>query len=935
MRFALILPLLASFAPISAQDLEEQATGLIKRNCLTCHSAAAKMGGLVLEKRELALQGGAHGPAIKPGDSAGSLLVQKTAAGKMPPGKPLPDAERQILARWVDAGAAWTSTLTAVERKRAGKDWWSLQPLKVSQPPAGTAAGWTSPIDRYLLAAMQTKGLKPSAPADRRTLIRRATFDLTGLPPTPEEVEAFANDSSADAYARLVDRLLASPAYGERWGRHWLDVIRFGESHGYEQNHLRPNAWPFRDYIIRSFNDDKPFDRLILEHLAGDVVANGDPNVEVGTGFLVAGPHDTVGNANEAASRQQRADDLDDMINATASAFLGLTVNCARCHDHKFDPIEQRDYYRMAAIFNGVTHGDREFASPAEKRRVRAIREPLELELKAANERLEAIRKAAAPDIAEQREEILSKYRPAAGTGLTREDFAAEEARFVRLKILGTTGGSAGLEELEVWSGARNVALASAGGKVTASSTRIADGSPDAYTPAFLIDGKFNQRWIAATDGAVDLTIELPVGEMVDAVSWSGDRAGGFKGKFEETAVSVYEVAISSDGREWKKVASSEGRLPSRAADREELLLLAVLDEPARDEYNDLKARRKGVQKLLDNAPKLPMVYAGRMRDPKEPAYLLKHGNAMDRGEVMVPESLSTLPFAKFAVEEDRPEGERRVALAQWLADPKNPLTPRVLANRLWHYHFGHGIVGTPGDFGFNGERPTHPELLDYLASRLIENGWRMKPLHREIMLSQAYQQSSAFDEGSARIDGDGRFLWRFPPRRLEAEEVRDTILSVTGKLDRRMGGPGFQLYRYTVDNVATYFPIEKFGPETWRRAVYQTAARSVPSELLGQYDCPDSSLPEPKRIVTTSPLQALALLNNAFLLDQAKFFAERLEHDAGADRAKQVNRAFELAFGRKAEAEETRDALQLIERYGLPAFCRAMLNTSELIYIR
>jgi len=931
--------LLISVAVCAAQDdLERQATELVRKHCLACHSDSAKMGGLVLERRETALRGGKSGPAIVPGAPARSPLAVRVSEGKMPPGNPLPTADRQVLARWIEAGAPWSATLQAVERKRAGKDFWSLRPLKKTEPKIAENSpdSWKSqPIDRYLLAAMSAKGLTPSGPAGRSTMIRRVTFDLTGLPPAPEEVEAFVKDDSAGAYERLVDRLLASPAYGERWGRHWMDVIRFGESHGYEQNHLRTNAWPFRDYIIRSLNEDKPFDRLILEHLAGDVVGKGDPAVEVGAGFLVAGPHDTVGNQAEAAKRQQRADDLDDMINATGSAFLGLTVNCARCHDHKFDPIQQRDYYRMAAVFNGVIHTDRDLATDEEKRRSAEARAPLDAELKSVNVRLSALRKEAEPAIAAGRDSILAKYRPAADSRLTEERFAVEKIRWVRLRILRNSANSvAAIDEIEVWSGSRNVALALAGTKLVAGSERRADGNAEAYSAALLNDGKFDRRWFAANSGPVDITMELARAEAVDRVSWSRDREGGFQGKFEGPPVSNYQVEVSADGAEWKRVASSEGRLPARAEERDELLLMAVISAEQAGNYRDLEKRRRELQDQLAKLPKLPTAYIGRPEQPKEPVYLLKRGSVMDRGEAIVPASLSTLAFDSFAVNEEEPAGNRRVALARWLTDPRNPLTPRVMANRLWHYHFGRGIVGTPSDFGYNGERPTHPELLDYLALRLQEYGWKLKPLHREILLSMAYRQSSAPDEAKARVDSDARMLWRFPPQRLTAEAIRDSILAVSGKLDRRMGGPGFHLFRYTVDNVATYFPISEFGPDTFRRAVYQTAARSVRSELLGQYDCPDPSLPEPRRIVTTSPLQALALLNNAFVLDQAKFFAERLQREAGGDRARQVERAFVVAFGRAPEGEERASALELIAQHGLAAFCRALLNANELIYV-
>jgi cytochrome c551/c552 len=902
MRFVVLWAVLALAS--QGQELENEATAILQKKCLGCHNPTAKVAGLNLNTRAAAA-------------SSFGRILEKVQSGQMPPGNPLPPAERDTIARWIAAGSPWSGELKPNETKRAGRDHWSLQPL----------ANETKPIDHYLAAARAAKGLQANPPADKRTLIRRATFDLTGLPPTPDEIQAFERDTAADAYANLLDRLLASPAYGERWGRHWMDVIRFGESHGYEQNHLRPNAWPFRDYLIRSFNDDKPFNRLILEHLAGDVIAPDDPQIAIGSAFLVAGPHDTVGNQNEAARRQQRADDLDDMINATSSAFLGLTVSCARCHDHKFDPIQQRDYYRMAAVFNGFQHGDRNVATAAEQAADRARRDPLETGLKAATASLEAIRKEAEPAVAAQREAILAKYRPPVDTRLTEERFPAVTSRYIRLNVRRTAnGGAAGLEELEVWSGERNLAP---GAKLTASSTRKADDNAEAYAASLLNDGLFDRRWFAAAGGPVTLTVELPRAASIDRLSWSRDRAGGFQGKFEGSPISDYVIEVSNDGSHWQPVASSDGRLPFLPAEREELLLLTVVDARTKAEYQKLEARRKNLQQQLNALPKFPTVYAGKSVQPAEPIYLLKGGNVMNRGDAVAPASLSTAPFASFEVGEQAPEGQRRLALAKWLADARNPLTPRVIANRLWHYHFGTGLVATPSDFGYNGERPTHPELLDALANQLIAGGWRLKPLHKAIMMSEAYRQSSQQNETNARIDADARYLWRFPPQRLSAEAIRDAILAVSGKLDRRAGGPGFHLFRYTVDNVATYFPITEFPADTFRRAVYQTAARSVRSELLGQYDCPDSSLPEPKRIVTISPLQALALLNNAFVLDQARYFAERLQKEPDP-----IGRAFALAFGRPPTAAENASAQALIRQHGLKAFARAILNANEFVYV-
>jgi hypothetical protein len=648
--------------------------------------------------------------------------------------------------------------LVAVAAARAGeseKSWWSLQPLATGEPPGdGIAAEWSvNLIDRFVYARLSAAGLRPNPPADRATLIRRVSYGLTGLPPTPEDVAAFVQDSSPDAYEKLVNRLLASPRYGEHWGRHWLDVVRFGESTGFEVNYVIDNAWPFRDYVIRSLNEDKPFDRLVMEHLAGDVIALGDPNVEVGLTFLVCGPLDTVGNSDAAQAAQIRADTVDEMIRATSEAFLGLTIGCARCHDHKFDPISQRDYYRLYATFAGVYHDDR-FVAPAE-----AVRER-EAKLK----------------------ELESQKNPL-------------------------------LEELK---------------------------------------------------------------------------------------------ALKDSGGDGKRIAELESRI-------------AEFD------------------KQIAALPALPLLRVGRFEQPTGPQHVFDGGDATRKGEEVSPQSISTLDGATvgYDLPNDAPEQDRRLALARWIVAGDNPLPARVLANRLWHHHFGTGIVATPSDFGSMGQAPTHPELLDWLARQLLASGWKLKTLHKLIVTSQAYRQSSAWRDDAAQVDADARLLWRFPPRRLAAEEIRDTMLLVAGKLDERAGGPGFRLYEYTRDNVATYVPLEAFGPETYRRSVYHQNARASVIDLLTDFDAPDCAFSNSRRIATTTPSQALALMNHRFTLDMAAALASRLATEAGHDDpAAQVRRGFKLALARDPDEAELAAGAALVKEHGLPAFCRALLNASELIYV-
>jgi hypothetical protein len=622
--------------------------------------------------------------------------------------------------------------------------------LHPQTPPA-----WReNPIDRFVFAKLAEKGLRHSPPADKRTLLRRAKFDLLGLPPTPEELDLFLKDESPDAYRRLIDRLLASPHYGERWGRHWLDVVRFGESHGYERNHLRDNAWQYRDYVVKSFNDDKPYGRFVMEQLAGDQLSPGDPAVEVGTGFLVAGSYDDVGNQDAKAQAIIRANTLDDVISATGSAFLGLTINCTRCHDHKFDPIPQKDYYRLRAAFEGVQQAERTLAAPQMRKQWEAKRRSLE------------------------------------------KDLSDVDAKLADLK----------------------------------------------------------------------------------------------------------------------KAKADSNKAPPK----------------------ELEAQRASLHQKLAALGSLPTAWIGVFQQPGDPTFLAKGGDPQKRDGVVPAARLEVLQklVPAYTLAADSPEGARRLALARSIVHPSNALALRVAVNRIWHYHFGRGLAATPGDFGWNGVRPTHPELLDWLAAEFAREGGRWKPLHRRILLSQTYQQRSDYRSECAAVDADDHYLWRFPPQRLTAEAVRDTLLAVAGKLDLRIGGPGFRLYDYSVDNVAAYVPRDHVGPETYRRAIYHQSPRSAKVDLLAEYDLPECSLPAPKRETTTSPLQALALLNHSFIGDVSRRFASRLEREAGADSVRQVKRAFALAFNREPSAEESTNGAALIRKHGLAVFCRAVLNANEVVYV-
>lgn len=927
---------------------------ILSAKCVSCHRSGNLKGGFNLTTRVLLLKGGDGGAVVVPGNAAESLLYTRAISqdGQPPEmpakGEPLSPTEAAALKEWITAGAPWPDGVVLKEKAKADANFWSLQPIAESQPPAAVEAppGWSSnPIDRFIIAGLRHRGLPPNPPANARAFIRRATYDLTGLPPTPEEVAGFVEECGAGlpdaAVERLVDRLLSRPQYGERWGRHWLDVIRFGESRGYERNEIIRNLWPFRDYVIKSFNDDKPFDRLILEHLAGDVVGKDQPEVEVGSAFLVAGPYDDVGNQDAAAAAQIRADQIDEMIRATGEAFLGLTLGCARCHDHKFDPLLASDYYAMYATFAGTVHGQREVATTAARREREEKLAPLTAErskLVAEREQLdgELTRRA------NEREAEAAKawIRPKVNRYGTEEKFAPVEARYIRLSVEGTDSDEARqsrfkLDEFEVWTDeptSRNVALASLGGKAAGEAASPKDFS-GGYGAALVIDGKFGERW---QPSGSELVITLSRAERINRAYFSSDRTRAVADNyFLTTFVGDYTIDVSTDGKAWQTVANSQDRAPPSMHRKLARLrkLVTTADDTAK--LTDSNRRIAELDKQIAAVPPLSTWWVGNHQPAPGPYHVFVGGSPQRKGDAVTPASLQVLgPLASaYRIDIEPDDGARRVALARWLTAADNPLTPRVLANRVWQYHFGRGIVDTPSDFGYLGSRPTHPELLDWLASELLRNGWKLKPLHRLIMTSQTYRQSAAWREEAASADAESLFLWRFPPRRLAAEEIRDTLLSVAGKLDLKMGGPGFQLYEYQQDNVATYVPLDAPGPETYRRAVYHHNARASRVDVISDFDCPDPAFAEARRASTTSPLQALTLMNHRFSLDMTQFLAERLERDA-ADVPGQVRRAFQLAFGREPSDREREQATALITAHGRRAFCRAIINANELIYL-
>ncbi|MFO0898153.1 MAG: DUF1553 domain-containing protein [Pirellulales bacterium] len=974
--------------PVTAASFDVEIAPLLARRCLECHNPADTKGGLDLTSAEGALAGGDSGPALVQGNLEESYLWERIEQDEMPPKHPLSPAEKELLRQWIAAGGEWGKApidrFRYTSDARAGYDWWALRPLSRPAPPEqAVPTGWEQPIDRFILARLSAAGLSPSPQADRRTLIRRLSFDLTGLPPSPEEVSAFENDADPAAYENLVDRLLASPAYGERWGRHWLDLARFGESHGFEYDEPRRNAWPYRDWVIEAFNRDLPYDEFARQQIAGDVLQPDDPAAITATGFLVAGPYDTPGQNQQSAAMKAvvRQDELEDLVAAVGQTFLGLTVNCARCHDHKFDPIRQQEYYRLTAALGGVRHGERDVTPAAELAEHARGVASVQTRLEASRAELAAIEEPVKSALLNERESKPADL-PAP---IARWDFDHDLQDQIG-ELHATAQGGASLEK---------------------GSLRVDSRAAYAATGPLKRDlrAKTLAAWVRLDDlnqrGGAAIGVQTPDGRLFDALVF-GEREPGhwmagsegfartqpFGGEPETEAVRrVVHVAIVygedgaitcyRNGRSYGQPYQSglatfpagqaqvvfglrhapvgEGKLLAAAIEQAELYDRALSPEEVaasahfvseealverlslaqRARRTELQSQIVALQAQLASPPQR-MTYACAPRQP-EPAHVLLRGDTRTPGDVVSAGALAAVagPTSDFGLTPDAPEGQGRAALARWITNAENPLFARVIVNRLWHHHFGGGIVDTPNDFGFNGGRPSHPELLDWLAAELIEGGWRLKALHRLIVTSAAYQQVSLPRADAAPVDAGNRLLWRAPLRRLEAEAVRDAALGVAGQLNPQRGGPGYLDYQ-EVNRAGSwsYLPTDSTDESALRRSVYRTWARGGRSGLLDTFDCPDPSTISPRRAVTTTPLQALALLNNAFMLRMAEHFAARLEQERPRDRAAQLERAYRLSYGRPPSADELAAAEQVASEHGLEAFTRALLNSNEFLYV-
>ena len=993
------------------EAFDRDVAPLLVRRCLSCHDATSKKGGLDLSRADATLAGGDSGPAIQADDLEKSLLWQRVAADEMPPKQPLSADEKLTLKQWVTNGAKWgTDPIDPFQFStdaRGGYDWWSLQPVTNPQPPQSTSLGWSrNEIDAFVVARLEDNGLQPAAPADTRTLLRRLYFDLIGLPPMLTEQDgmlkeellglvidpvAFRNDPAA--YGAVVDRLLASPHYGERWARHWLDVIRFGESQGFERNKIRENAWRYRDWVIDAFNNDLPYDEFVRQQIAGDVLYPDDLKALIATGFLVCGTWDQVGHKEGSREMQMavRQDHLEDMVGAVGQSILGLTTNCARCHDHKFDPISQKEYYQFAAVLGGVTQEENERQGIAARLSDDAhlqwskLLEERQTELQHWEQSLRD--NYGASHNSEAIEGLQLLYRPDEVSGRVLPDHsgvgspldlesgesipfasAAPASKLISaVKIsheftveawltnaTATQEGPARIVTLSADSGRRNFTLGQIGNKLDLRFRTTAtdqNGLPSLATPEGSATTKkahvvFTFDANGTVHGYVDgqLVSDRAVGGNLSSwddsfrLAFGNELSGDRRWDGQLHFVAIYSKALSAE-----QIASNfkAGSLNVRAAASIETIL-ARASETERRRHQEL---RDSVQSLKRAEPAQPFAGVAHVVIPKQPAefHVLARGDYRNPLEIVSPAGLQSISkeglSADFGLKPDAPEAERRIAMARWMTDARNPLTPRVLVNRLWHYHFGQGIVDTPSDFGFAGGRPSHPELLDWLTRRFIDGGWKMKDIHRLIVTSAAWRQASnVTNEKAQQQDADNRLLWRSHSRRLDGEASRDAMLTISGALNRTMGGPGFRDIKVSGGVMGTNAeftePTGEFSDATCRRTIYRLWARSGNNPLLESLDCADPSVAAPRRAQTITPVQSLSLLNSSFVEHCAARLAERVTTETGRELEPQIQRLFQRALGRLPSPEELQTTRELASRRGLNQLALVLMNTNEFLFV-
>jgi cytochrome c553 len=985
---------------------------VLVQQCVHCHGGEETHGEFDLTTREGLLKGGEQGPAVvagKPGESLLMKLVRHAGDPHMPQdADKLPDDEIARLEAWIAAGAAYDKPLvdtaaemTAKTVNEKDRQFWSFQPLATPPIPPGDDAGWSrGPIDRFVWAKLAEQQLKPNSAADRRKLIRRAYLDLIGLPPTPQQVDEFLADNSADAYEKLIDRLLDSPHYGERWGRHWLDLARFAESHGYEQDYDRPTAYHYRDFVIRALNDDMPYDQFVRWQLAGDEFEPNNNLALMATGFLGAGTHATQITANQV--EKERYDELDDMAATVGTAMLGLTIGCARCHDHKFDPIPQADYYRILSTFTTTVRSDVDLDfHPEETARKKAAFEaehaPLvealkkyevnELPVRFASWLASGVQTVAPTwmilDAAATKSDGGAEFEKLPDSSLLVKGKNAQHDVYtltvtttqptitaVRLETLAhnslpkkgpgrADNGNFALSDFQLWAAPAGATAPGAPVKLIHPKVTFEQpGLPIAATldedkkSAWAVDGQIGQNQAASF--ALETPLKNAAGTTLTFVLKFENNAGHNLGRLRLSVTGLTASSQPKGGEAAQATVEAVNAALAVNAENRTPEMKETLAKWYRERDPEWRKLAESVAQHEKQAPKpeltkvmictegLPAIrFHTQGGDFLEHTHYLKRGDLSQKLGIAEQSFLQVLMLTPEGPEhwkQTPPEGSRtsyrRRSLANWITDPQagaGNLLARVIVNRLWQHHFGRGIVATASDFGASGERPTHPELLDYLAGQLIAGGWKLKPLHKAMMTSAAYMQTGDTDAERAAKDPGNRLLWRHSRQRLEAEVIRDSMLAASGRLDETLFGPG------TLDEAHR------------RRSIYFTIKRSqlVPSMML--YDAPDSLTGLGNRSATIVAPQALAMLNNQQVLACSKALAERLSAEKHATLEDAVDRAYAIALARPADDTEKADAAaflrQATESYkaagneqadaqALADFCQVLFGLNEFIYI-
>ena len=794
----LVVAAVAAFGQVS---FSKDIAPLLASKCVQCHGGTSQMGDLDLRTPEGLAKGGKHGLALVAGKPDESRLYRQLTGQvqpQMPFGSRLTDAQIGLFRAWIESGAKWEATPTLTSSATSAptfsamqQRYWFFQPL--AKPAMNS-------VDAFLNAKLAEKKLRMNGKADKVTLLRRATLDLTGLPPTPEETQAFVADASPEAFAKVVDRLLASPHYGERWGRMWLDVARYADSNGFKADEFRPNIWRYRDYVVQAFNSDKPYDRFIKEQIAGDEMYPGNLEAKIATGFLRHYTDET----NQPSMELRRSELLNNVTDSTAAAFMGLTFGCAKCHDHKFDPILQKDYYKLQAFFSNIRPEDQTVLLMGD---------------------------------------ALAKYN---------QQLAEYEAKVAPIRA-----------------------------EMHAMVEPFAKAETEYYMP----------RFSAGTQAA----IKIP-----EAQRTPFQKLLAFHG--------IPQITHTDESFAKKLKPAEKKHFDELAAELKKL--------------DSLKPKAPMGQTMLENGKDAP------------PTFVLAGGSWMAPREEVKPGFLTILDSADGALTDAQLANGRRTALANWLADAKNPLTPRVMANRIWQGHFGTGIVASSSDFGIAGERPSNQALLDYLASSLVENGWSMKKLHRQIMLSNAYQTSSLSTDTAAAVDPDNKLLWHYPRHRVEGEVVRDAMLMTSGKLNPQVGGPGMRPELPAGVNAAGYsaWPVEKDEAEANRRSLYVVVKRILTYPMFEAFDAPSSEESCSRRFATVVPSQALTLMNDKLVLDWSRALAGRVLNDAGLQPGQQIERAFRLTFSRAPKVEEVKTVQGFLDKQAALVAARLAKNEKVLL---